>query len=175
LEQSAISRPSAGYLRSERVTDGRQSATSESGLAEVREQCGRAFDRVAGLTKPHDSEWLSLDLGMGQLKAVVVLVKHRQLTVGGLARALDISEPSASLLVDKIVARGLVTRETDPADRRRTLVVASEQGDLLVERLRRSRQDQLARWLALMDEDDLLALTRGLDALSAVIEQGETI
>ena len=118
-----------------------------SGLAELREQCGRSFDRVAGLTKPHDSEWLSLDMGMGQLKAVMVLVKHRQLTVGGLARALDISEPSASLLVDKLVTRGLVARETDPADRRRTLVVASEQGDLLVERLRRSRQEQLAGWL----------------------------
>jgi DNA-binding MarR family transcriptional regulator len=157
------------------MTDGPRSSTSLSGLAGLREQCGRSFDRVAGLTKPHDSEWLSLDMGMGQLKAVVVLVKHRQLTVGGLARALDISEPSASLLVDKIVARGLVTRETDPADRRRTLVVASEQGDLLVERLRRSRQEQLAGWLALMDEDDLRALTRGLDALSTIIEQGSAL
>ena len=87
-------------------------------------------------------------MGMGQLKAIMVLVKHPQLTVGGLARALDISEPSASLLVDKLVTRGLVGRETDPADRRRTLVVGSGQGTLLVERLRRSRQDQFAGWLA---------------------------
>ncbi len=154
------------------MTDEGRIRARGSGLTELREQCGRSFDRVAGLTKPHDSEWLSLDMGMGQLKAVVVLVKHRQLTVGGLARALDISEPSASLLVDKLVARGLVARETDLADRRRTLVVASEQGDLLVERLRRSRQEQLAQWLALMEGDDLRALTRGLDALAAVIEQG---
>lgn len=154
------------------MTHERQTRARGSSLTELKEQCGRSFDRVAGLTKPHDSEWLSLDMGMGQLKAVVVLVKHRQLTVGGLARALDISEPAASLLVDKLVTRGLVSRESDLADRRRTLVVASEQGDLLVERLRRSRQEQVAGWLALMEGDDLRALTQGLDALAAVIEQG---
>ena len=93
------------------MTHERQTRAGGSSLTELKEQCGRSFDRVAGLTKPHDSEWLSLDMGMGQLKAVVVLVKHRQLTVGGLARALDISEPAASLLVDKLVTRGLVSRE----------------------------------------------------------------
>ena len=139
---------------------------------EVIDNCGRSFDRVAGLTKAKDSEWLSLDIGMGQLKAIMVLAKHRELTVGGLARVLDISEPSASLLVDRLVTRGLAERNTDPADRRRTLVLPSAEGDLLVERLRRSRHDQLARWLAEMDEDDLRALTRGLDSLADVIERG---
>jgi DNA-binding MarR family transcriptional regulator len=133
-------------------------------------ECNRAFDRVAGLTKPRDSEWLSLDLGMGQLKAMMVLIKQRRLTIGGLARVLGISEPSASLLVDKLVSRHLVAREADPTDRRRTLVVVSAEGELLVERLRRSRQDQLARWLALMDEADLRALLQGLQALGDAIE-----
>lgn len=140
------------------------------GLAGLIAQCGRSFDRVAGLTKAHDSEWLSLDLGMGQLKAVMVLAK-RQLTVGGLARAMNLSESSVSLLVDKLVTRGLAARETDPVDRRRTLVVASEEGVLLVERLRRSRWEQFAGWLEQMDEPDLRMLTQGLDALSEVIER----
>jgi DNA-binding MarR family transcriptional regulator len=142
--------------------------------AELIESCGRSFDRVAGLTKAKDSEWLSLDIGMGQLKAIMVLAKHRELTVGGLARVLDISEPSASLLVDRLVTRGLVERKTDPTDRRRTLVLPSGDGDLLVEHLRRSRHDQLDRWLAQMDEDDLRALARGLNSLADVIERGQS-
>ena len=125
---------------------------------------------MAGLTKAQDSEWLSLDLGMGQLKATMVLAKH-QLTVGGLARTLNISEPSASLLVDKLVTRGLAARETDPADRRRTLVLASEEGRSLVEHLRRSRREQLAGWLEQMDQDDVRSLAQGLDALAEVIER----
>ena len=141
------------------------------GPAELIEQCGLSFDRVAGLTKAHNSEWLSLDLGMGELKAVMVLAKQ-QLTVGGLGRAMNLSEPSASLLVDKLVTRGLAARETDAADRRRTLVLASEEGVLLVERLRRSRREQLTGWLTQMAEPDLRALVQGLDALADTIEQG---
>ena len=38
---------------------------------ELIERCGRSYDRVAGLTKAQDSEWLSLDLGMGQLKCEI--------------------------------------------------------------------------------------------------------
>jgi DNA-binding MarR family transcriptional regulator len=148
-----------------------QTPAGTMGAADLIAHCGRSFDRVAGLTKAHDSEWLSLDLGMGQLKALMVLAKQ-QLTVGGLARAMNISEPSASLLVDKLVTRGLAARETDPADRRRTLVLASEEGGLLVERLRRSRREQFTRWLELMDESDLRALIQGLDALAEAIERG---
>jgi DNA-binding MarR family transcriptional regulator len=138
---------------------------------ELIERCGRSYDRVAGLTKAQDSEWLSLDLGMGQLKAIMVLAKNQQLTVGGVARALGISEPWASLLVEKLVTRGLAARETDPADRRRTLVLASAEGHELVERLHRSRWEQFSGWLGQMDEADLHALERGLDALAGVIER----
>jgi DNA-binding MarR family transcriptional regulator len=139
---------------------------------ELIERCGRSYDRVAGLTKAQDSEWLSLDLGMGQLKAIMVLAKNQQLTVGGVARALGISEPSASILVEKLVTRGLAARETDPADRRRTLVLASAEGHELVERLHRSRWEQFSGWLGQMEEADLHALERGLDALAGVIERG---
>jgi DNA-binding MarR family transcriptional regulator len=147
----------------------------QTGAALVLERCENSFYRVAALTKAHDSEWLALDIGMGQLKAMMVLVKHRQLTVGGIARALSISEPSASLLVDKLVGRGLVVRETDPADRRRTLVLPSEEGDQLVERLRRSRREHLIGWLEQMDEGDLAALAQGLGALADVIERGSRV
>jgi DNA-binding MarR family transcriptional regulator len=142
--------------------------------ARLIEECGRSIDRVMALTKPQDSEWLSLDLGIGQLKAIMVLARHGRLTVGGLASALGVSEPSASLLVDKLVNRGLAVRENDPADRRRTLVFTSDQGNLLVERLRRSRRDQLAAWLGLMGERDLRALAQGLDAFAAAIEHGRS-
>jgi DNA-binding MarR family transcriptional regulator len=136
------------------------------------EQCGRSLDRLSGLTKVQDSEWLSLDLGMGQLKAVMVLAKDQSLTVGGLARALNLSEPSTSLLVDKLVHRGLAARETDPTDRRRTLVLASDEGHQLVERLRRSRWEHVISWMQQMEEADLRALMQGLDALGDVIERG---
>jgi DNA-binding MarR family transcriptional regulator len=147
-------------------------AEAATEVAELISRCGFSFDRVAGLTRAHDSEWLSLDLGMGPLKAMMMLAKHQQMTVGGIARALNLSEPSASLLVDKLVNRSLAVRATDPADRRRTLVLASEEGAQLVERLRRSRREQFDGWLEQMASSDLRALTQGLDALAEVIGRG---
>jgi DNA-binding MarR family transcriptional regulator len=135
------------------------------------ERCSRALHRAARLAKPQGSEWLALDLGMGQLKAIGLLTERRQSTVGGLAKAIGISEPSASILVDKLVQRGLVARETDPADRRRTLVIPTEAGDGLMERLRQIKDDRVRAWLALMPERDVQALLQGLDALGAAIEQ----
>jgi DNA-binding MarR family transcriptional regulator len=135
------------------------------------ERCNAALRRVAAQGRPQDSDWLALDLGMGQFKAMVVLSDQGRLTVGGLARTLNISEPSASLLVDKLATRGLVARDTDPGDRRRTLVVPTAEGDQLVGRLRRTREDQFAGLLGLLEVEDLRALLRGLEALADAVER----
>jgi DNA-binding MarR family transcriptional regulator len=135
------------------------------------EGCTAALHRLDVLTRPHYSDWLAVDLGMGQFKAMVVLTEQGRLTVGGLARALNISEPSASLLVEKLVTRGLVGRDTDPDDRRRTLVAPTVEGDQLMRRLRRTRDDLFVGWLSLLERDDLQALLRALDALAAAIER----
>lgn len=135
------------------------------------ERCNAALRRLALLSRPDDSDWLALDLGMGQFKAMVVLTEQGRQSVGGLARALNISEPSASLLVDKLVTLGLVERDTDPDDRRRTLVAPTEEGDQLIGRLRRTREDQFAGWLGLLEKEDLQALLRVLEALADAVER----
>ena len=132
---------------------------------ELPERCNQLMRLVAGLAKGQDAEWLALDVGMGQFKAMVMLKEHGRQSVGGLAKILKISEPSASLLIEKLVVRDLVVRHTDPEDRRRTFVALSEAGDALMVRLRRSREDQLMAWLGGMAEDDLRALEQGLRAL----------
>ena len=132
---------------------------------ELPERCNQLMHLVAGLAKGQDAEWLALDMGMGQFKAMVMLKEHSRQSVGGLAKILKVSESSASLLVEKLVVRDLVVRHPDPEDRRRTFVELSEAGDALMVRLRRSREDQLMAWLRGMAEDDLRALKQGLQAL----------
>ena len=134
------------------------------------EQCNELLRRIGGLGKAQDSDWLALDVGMGQFKALVVLKEQGRQTVGGLARALSISEPSASLLIDKLVGRGFVGRETDSEDRRRTLVALTTEGDELMTRLRRSREDLFLGWLSRLDDGELRALLDGLVALVGVAE-----
>ncbi len=112
--------------------------------------------------------WAQLDLTMGQLKALVTVAEGGPLPVGRLGAALGIGKPAATLLVDALVRRGLVERSEDPEDRRRTLVRLSAQGRELMDELLRGRRDRLSTWLAQLEDDDLLALARGLRALVAV-------
>jgi DNA-binding MarR family transcriptional regulator len=144
--------------------------TEDKRSEDLVKRCNQLMRQVAGLAKGQDAEWLALDMGMGQFKAMLVLKEHGQQTVGGLARILKISEPSASLLLEKLVTRDLVVRSTDPIDRRRTLVALSEAGDELMACLRRSSEAQLTAWLGGVAEDDLHALCQGLEALLVSIQ-----
>jgi DNA-binding MarR family transcriptional regulator len=114
-------------------------------------------------------EWLHLDLTMGQLKTLAALAAHQAMNISALAETLNVSKPTASILVDQVVQRGLAQRTEDPEDRRRTLVELTLAGSDLVAQLRQSGpQDRMVRWLEAMDPDDLAALTRGMQALAAI-------
>ena len=146
--------------------------TEETGVQPLRERCTETLRRLAALARPQGSDWLDLDLGMGQFKAMLVLTDSGRQTVGGLGRALGIAEPSASLLVEKLVARGLAAREIDREDRRRILVEPTEEGRDLMSRLRQTREDQIGAWLGALEEAELRALLVGLEALLRVMETG---
>jgi len=110
-------------------------------------------------------ELLSLDLTMGQFKAMATVTMYGPQPVGELGRRLGLSEPAASLLADKLVELGLAVRERDPQDGRRSLVTATPAAEELAGRLREGRQDHILSWLAALSEDELDGLTRGFRGL----------
>ena len=119
-------------------------------------------------------EWFELDLSMPQLKTLFVLSCENAATVGQVGEVLGVGLSTASHLIDRLVTAGLATRSEDPADRRRTLVRLSPQGDELTRRLRQGSQTQLRDWLSRIDDADLEALVAGLQALVAVGASAET-
>ena len=135
------------------------------GTGPLLEQCREAINRLAELSRRHDGSWLTLDMSMREVKAVFALASHGSISVGGLGRRLDIAEPTASLLVEELVVKGLAARETDPLDRRRTIVKLTEEGAALIDRLQQTRDENVIRWLGQLAEDDLRALLRGLEAI----------
>ncbi len=114
-----------------------------------------------------DPAWLQLDLTMCQLKALFVLAEGA-LTVGGLAGALGIGKPAASILADRLFQMHLITRAEDPGDRRRTLVRLTPKGHELVEQLRQGGQERLRGSLVQLGDGDLAALVQGLQALARI-------
>jgi len=113
--------------------------------------------------------WSQLDLTLSQLKGILLLDVRGPMTISQVATILMISRPSASILIDQLVQLGLVDRTTDQADRRRAIVVLTAQGVEIVHRLTRGDQDFMRSWFERMANEDLGALSQGMQALAAVI------
>ncbi|MDA3894774.1 MAG: MarR family transcriptional regulator [Desulfobacteraceae bacterium] len=62
------------------------------------------------------------ELTMAQSIAIMAIKEHEPMSVNELASHLSVSAPSASAMVDRLVDRHLLTRETDPADRRKVII-----------------------------------------------------
>jgi len=70
------------------------------------------------------------DLSVTQMHALMLIQKRESVFISELASLLGISVPSASTLVDRLVEKGALTRESSLSDRRRVEVrIASALGD----------------------------------------------
>lgn len=54
-----------------------------------------------------------------QLKTAMQVSIHQPMSLNELAEKLGVSAPSASVMVDRLVEKQVLTRESDPSDRRR--------------------------------------------------------
>jgi DNA-binding MarR family transcriptional regulator len=79
---------------------------------------------------------LNLGRGTGRVKALLQLADG-PLSVSGLAEAVSVDAPYATLIVDTLEERGLVERRSDPADRRRKLVELTPAGQEAIGRVER--------------------------------------
>ncbi len=78
-------------------------------------------------TKQRLRDALNLGRGSGRVKSLIWLAEG-PLSLSGLAEAVGVDAPYATLIVDSLEERGLVERQPDPADRRRKLVDAHPGG-----------------------------------------------
>jgi DNA-binding MarR family transcriptional regulator len=103
---------------------------------------------------------------MRQLLALYLLLEAPR-RVGELARQLNVTISSASGLVDRLVAAGLVEREHGTADRRLVVCRLSDRGRRELEAFLQLGRLRLERVLARLSAQDLLVVQRALDLLIA--------
>jgi DNA-binding MarR family transcriptional regulator len=117
------------------------------------------------------SHWLMLELTFAQARALFMLSARKELTVSQLAKLLGVGNPTASILVQQLVERELVTRTEHPSDRRHTLVRLSQKGAEIGAGRRKEREKQWQRWLSHLSDEELNALARGLRAIADVMKE----
>lgn len=117
------------------------------------------------------SHWLMLELTFAQARALFMLSARKELTVSQLAKLLGVGNPTASILVQQLVERELVTRTEHETDRRHTIIRLSSKGAQIGTGRRKVREKQWQRWLSHLSDEELNALARGLTAIVDVVKK----
>src|SRR4030042_1555217 len=77
-------------------------------------------------------EWLEMDVTMPQLKTIMLLFLNGPMRMSDLAADLDVTLATATGLVDRMVEKGVVTRQDHPDDRRVVLCSLTQPGQAMV-------------------------------------------
>ncbi len=109
--------------------------------------------------------WLELDMSTPQLKALLLISEEEGIRMRELARRLGGSFSNATVLVDRLVDRGLVERMADSQDRRVVLVRVADEGQQLIDQLVTSWRTLSTPLLEALAPEDLSKVHEALRVL----------
>jgi len=89
------------------------------------------------------------ELSMAQMNLLMAVRTHEEFTLTGLADILKVSPPSVSVMVDRLVERGMLIRERSTRDRRKVVIRLSPNTDLLLAKV---EEKVLATFVGLVEE-----------------------
>ncbi|WP_185202473.1 MarR family winged helix-turn-helix transcriptional regulator [Glaciihabitans sp. INWT7] len=104
------------------------------------------------------------------LSALVSVAKHGPIRLAELAQVELVSAPSITRLVAELEAKELVSRTTDPADGRASLIKVTDAGLEAVQVARRVRQQIVAELLEPLSAEEVAAIEAALPALERMVE-----
>jgi len=109
--------------------------------------------------------WPSGPLSLVHLQVLTVLETEGPVPMGALADSLDVSQASATGIVDRMEQRGLIERRRDDEDRRVIRVALTEAGTRLLAGVAADRRERLGFLLDELSDDELEGFLRGSRAL----------
>jgi DNA-binding MarR family transcriptional regulator len=111
--------------------------------------------------------WPSGPLSLVHLHVLTVLEAEGAVPMGALAESLDVSQASATGIVDRMEQRGLIVRRRDEDDRRVIRVALTADGRQLLAGAAAERRKRLGILLDELTDDELEGFLRGSRALRA--------
>jgi len=156
LEVSVTSAPSAAAApRRKAGATAQAGAKSAGGAPPVLGTYGRV---AAWLSKRVEVALAGMDLTLPQYRVLGILAEGAA-AASGLADRLAVRRPSITALIDGLVARGLVDRRQEDADRRRVALRLTDEGARILVEADRAVDDYLVSIAGhLPDKDEAMAL-----------------
>ncbi len=109
-------------------------------------------------------------LSVPQLRAMIFLSRNRGASLSDVAEYVGLTRPSASKLIEVLVARGLVSREGCMVDRRRIRLGVTNEGKVTLEAAWAAVQSDLAQRMAAVPAGELAVVGQAMRILRFLFE-----
>lgn len=153
------------------ITTSKQRADAQYVVApdELAELLRETVIRLQPSSAEISEAWSTAQVTMQQLRVMTILYHEGPTRVSDLAKRLDVSTPTITGILDRLVRQRLSYRMSDPRDRRVVLNNLTGDGRELVERLLPAHGDHVEEALARLTPDERMNLMESLRALLRVI------
>ncbi len=108
-----------------------------------------------------------------QLRALVFIKNHGSISMTELCAKLNIEKGSLTSMIDDLTKKGYVYREKDLADRRKYIIMITEEGDKLAVDFTNKLSEELEKKLFKLDESDRLKYQQALETLQYILSKEE--
>ncbi|HYB68186.1 MAG TPA: MarR family transcriptional regulator [Candidatus Acidoferrales bacterium] len=117
----------------------------------------------------------SPDLTVPQFRTLAFVNRNEGSSLLDVANHMGLTPPSACRLVDGLITRGMMTRQDNPADRRRVRLAATPSGMTILEASRRKTMAYLADKLKGVSAEDREIIVKAMEALRSVFTTGQQL
>jgi DNA-binding MarR family transcriptional regulator len=142
---------------------GSGSRTDRSEIVEVVDGVLRASRVLVGVAARSLVD-VDRDVTLPQFRALVVLASRGQLQPGAFAETLGVHVSTATRMCDRLVAKGLISREVSPANRREITLALTPRGRRIVDSVTRRRRKEIARIVESVPKSQRASMVRALRA-----------
>ncbi len=116
------------------------------------------------------------DLSVPQFRTLAFIDRQTDASLSDLAEHIGLTLPSMSKIVDGLVMRKLVTRQTHPVDRRRMTLALTARGQTALQASRAATRACLAEDLAALSDHQRETIVQALEILRPLFtSQGEVL
>lgn len=115
------------------------------------------------------------ELSRSQWDGILFIQRHQNCSIRHLAEGLNVSHPAAVKLVERLVRKGLITRQESVQDRRVVELTLSPRGMSCVDHVRETRARLLEEIMAEMPAEATEGLVNGLQCfINAALKDNHT-
>ncbi len=130
-----------------------------------------ALRRILRATELYGKELASAaGLSAPQLRVLQIAGEEGSATPSIIATRMGVSQATITTLVDKLVAKGLVTREPSQRDRRQTNVTVTRQGQVVLDDAPDALQQRYVRKFESLEDWEQAQIIASLERVAAMLD-----